>query len=193
MCSLDQLPLGWERVRVTYNTSRGQKEAVEFLSTQRQEFYLHEPLVQTAVKCALLFSLGNPAYFLCYTAMQCIRLITVPVYNASLTALGKELWHLIKLPLYFLGMQVSALYGIINPLEGRALLAEWERALHDGKTRSQAAQRHVNLSEIDPLAQMFLKEEPEWAGFIAFCMQPLGRLSDPRVIHVECLPRHPIA
>ncbi len=171
---LEPLPDKWANVEVTFNCRQGKEwSRIQIMDLQSGDLYLHEPVSITAIKCFGLFLLVNPLYFLFYTATCLIRLPLVPIVNCSISALFKELWHIVKIPFFFIGMELAALYGVFNPLTGRAYFAKMESLLHDGKTKRQARQ-HVKETERAPLLEDFLAENPKMVPFVGVCMQSVG-------------------
>lgn len=187
---LEQLNPPWENVHVYCRNSKGVAlKLVEILNIESKFLYRQEPLLVTAIKCANLFFFGNILYFIAYTSVQVTRLFTVPLANRAPFLFLNELWHLVKVPIYFLGIQIAAAYGMICPLEGRELIASLETDLHNGKTRKEARQYQEKepFSDFQDFSDLFCEENPKTAFFLAYCMQPLGRSDNP-VIRLETIP-----
>lgn len=146
--------------------------------------YLHEPMSMIAFKCFALFSVGLPVYFLVYTAYQFIRTPIVTVVNLSPTALLKQIWNIARIPIYFVGLEWAAFFGIFDPLVGRALFGQIEGAFHEkGLHESfQYQKEDPTLKDLCILSMTNL--EPPYATFAGVCMQPIGRTDDPHVVSV---------
>ncbi len=170
---LETLPTGWVNAKVTLDSTRSRWEILN-LTTQLR--YRQEPLLTIAIKCALLFLIGLPLYFLSYSFMELVRLPLVPIVNCSPSAFIREAWKIIQLPSLFLFMELSALYGIFDPLNGREALAKCEKVLHDGKTILDLEGRDKrSRGALEQIQDLFFTAEPKTAFFIAPCMQPLLR------------------
>lgn len=181
---LEALPSGWSNAWIKFKpTGEEERKRIEIIELDSSVRYPQEPLVMISCKCLGLFLVANPAYFLVYTTLQLTRLVVVPIVNCSPLAIFKEAWKIVKIPLLFIGMQFGALYGIFCPLQGRALFARCESALYN-KTRRKAEQyRKEPRPSSEFLHEAIFKEEPDRAFFIAFCMQPIGHLSDEHITH----------
>lgn len=212
-----QLPGGWQNVHVVFQRSNGVTRSwrYEILNSSTLDRYRHEPLIIIATKCFGLFLIVQPVYFLMYSMLHFIRLFLVPIVNLSPLAFFKEAWKIVQIPFLYIGMEFAALYGIVCPLEGRALLGKLELALHNGIsdlllytesgkalwidlfgeealqkriTRRQAVQyERTARSFIEYVKEAFFEEDPQHALFMGFCMQPLGNRNDPHLISVEPL------
>ncbi len=185
---IESLPSGWDNAQVFFRSRNGvdERRRIEILDLETNERYPQEPLVMIAFKCLGLFLFVNTAYFVFYTIVQFARLFIVPVVNLSRLAFFKEAQQVVKIPFFYIEMQFAALYGVFKPLEGRAYFAKLESDLHWGKTRKEAEQYRKEEHSIFELAKdAFCNEDPETALFVAFCMQPLGRVDDPHIIRFE--------
>ncbi len=186
---LEVLPKGWTNAEVTYLSQGKENTRIEILDMKGNRYW-QEPMFVIAIKCFLLFFVGLPGYFLVYTAVHLIRLPIVTLWNGSPTALFKQIWAIVRIPFYLIGLECAALYGIFKPLDGRALFGEIESSLHDGKTVRDAAQHEKNAP---PVLKMCLKmcwdtlskKVDPYAFFIGFCMQPYGKVTDPHIISVR--------
>lgn len=184
---LENLPDGWKNARVYFRRHDDSIETrFEIINLESGKRYLHEPLLVISYKCLGLFLLVNPLYFLFYTIVQLARIPLVPILNISISAVFKEIWHLVKIPFFLVGMQFAALYGIFSPLEGRTYFATLESDLHDGKTRNEALQKVKGKLSFGSVFYGALSEEtPSKAIFIGFCMQPLGTCLDRHIDQIE--------
>jgi len=168
MTAVEDLGAGW-----AYETMvRGAEEKVVIVDLATHLRYVSEPMFVIAVKCALLFSVGLPIYFLCYTVFHLIRLPVVTLANFSLKAFAKQLWKIVRIPFYFIALELASFYGVFKPLEGRALFAGLENWLHDQKGRS------AQIKDKEPSCSRHLMvEDDSTTVFIGFCMQPVCQSS----------------
>lgn len=188
---LENLPHGWQNIQVVFRRSNGAAESrrFEILELSTGTRYSQEPLKMIATKCFGLFLLVQPVYFLFYLVMHLIRLPLVPIVNLSPFAFFKEAWKIVQIPFLFLAMEFAALYGIVRPLEGRALLGACEQILHDGKGRREALQyERTERPFFEYVKEALLGEDPQHAFFAGFCMQSLGKINDPHLLLVDRLP-----
>jgi hypothetical protein len=81
-------------------------------------------------------------------------------------------------------MEMAALYGIFQPLEGRVLFAEWEAELHQ-----KTVHDHIWCDDWGNPIERLLKNPEEQVCFIAPCMQPTGLITDAHVRNVRFLPQ----
>lgn len=174
------LPVGWEVADVYFRRTNGHIERrAEILHTGR---YRSEPLNEIAFKCGALFFLVLPAYFIAYTAFHLIRLPIVTLANFSLKACIEQIRTLVRIPFYWIGLEMAALIGIFKPLEGRALFGSLEKDLHDGKKFQKATDFNTSLKFC---WEMFSKKDVPYAFFMAPCMQQWGATKDPHIIFVR--------
>lgn len=193
---VEELPPGWATAEVTFRhadgklTHRYEILDVRFKDEHRTR-YAHEPMNMIAFKCFGLFLLGLPIYFLIYTAFQFVRTPIVSVLNLSPTAFLKQIWAIARIPMYFIGLEYAAFYGIFNPLEGRAFFAMLERAFHDGKGLHESVQYQQDMT-FKELCWSSLKEPNYRSAFFAgVCMQPIGKTNDPHIIAVKPVQKGP--
>lgn len=191
----EKLPLGWVTAEVTYKHRDGALSSrYEMLDVRRDPMkkatrYLHRSMHEIAVTCSTLFFIGLPLYFLVYTAFQFVRTPIVSIVNLSGKAFLKQIWAIARIPIYFIGLECAALYGICNPLEGRAFFGVLESALHDGKGRRDAIQYQKGNFLQSSLTELDCKT----ACFVGFCLQPIGKMDDPHIIIDEAHPSLPTA
>jgi hypothetical protein len=188
---LERLPDGWRNAEVVIRRSNGVSvtRRIEILELSTMTRYPQEPLIRIAVKCFGLFLIVQPLYFFIYTIVHFFRLFLVPIVNFSPFALFKEAWKIVQIPFFYTGMEFAALYGIVSPLEGRAVLNYLEQGLHDGKGRREAVQyERVERSYLEYFQEALFEEDPQHAFFVGFCMQSLGSRNDDHVISADPLP-----
>lgn len=112
--------------------------------TSTERLYLNESKNVIRTKCALL-ALGTPIIqpvaLIFNVAFRFIKLISFShfwapskaqpySFKARLAEAGKDLLRIVAAPLALIGLLASALYGIINPHDGRKLYATLERAFY---------------------------------------------------------------
>jgi hypothetical protein len=169
---VESLPSGWANVWVTpQDPAKGAR--IEIVHLESGNFYLHEPMQITANKCLALFLIGLPLYFFLYTTYHMIRLPLATLWNLDFPFLAKQIGNLVSIPFYWIAMEAAALYGVFYPLEGRALFAQIESSLHDGKKRSDSEQYLGSRnSPVESLGESFFSTQDRPPLFIAFCFQP---------------------
>lgn len=178
---LEALPDQWVNARVSKESRRPR---IEILDPQHRTRYRQEPLAIIAWKCAMLL-VGTPFYCLAYTAIHLIRLPIVALSTLSPLTVAKQVWKIARTPFYGIALWFSALYGVVKPLEGRALFGKWEKKLHDGKGLHQSLQKSdLPLSQV--LWETFAGSEIHASLFLGFCMQPIGEVTPE--IQVKILP-----
>ena len=188
----ERLPSGWVYADVSFmRKSTGQIEKrIEIIDLRKETLksgalrYLQEPMQVIAVKCAGLFVLLTP-YFFAYAAFQLIRLPVATLIQLSPSVFCRQIWKIVQIPFYFVALEFSALYGIFKPLEGRAWFGFWESCLHDGKNRSAAIRYEKTFHSFSDLLWLGWKELSSERTleslFLAFCMQPIGKSTDPHL------------
>ena len=185
---LEVLPNGWANVRVAFSHKDGRVERrIEIMELFSGVRYLQEPMAMVAFKCLGLFLAVLPAYFIVYTLVHLIRLPLATLVNLSPTTFFKQIWKIARIPFYFIALEYAALYGAFNPMEGRALFGKYESDLHDGKTRREAEQ-YKKESEASTVWDAIASIDNKTSFFIGYCMQPIGKTSDPHIISHEVLP-----
>lgn len=177
---IQSLPEGWANAKVAVTHTDGRVEhRIEIIDTHTQLRYMNEPLLLISAKCVALFLLVLPSYFLFYTAFHLIRLPVVTLVNLSPTALLVQIWKIARIPIFLIGLECAALYGLLNPLEGRALFGIIESMLHDGKNLRHA-ERDLGISPKVVWENLSAKEN-KTSLFVGLCMQPIGKTTDPHI------------
>lgn len=178
------------------------------------ELYKDEQWLESANKCFLI-ALGNPLLSAAkilwkalkspfeITAVACDRLSRVrdlwsdghvgrgliSLFYATYKIGGTLcscLFDIVKIPLFSLGIELGALYGIVKPYHGRKIVAMVEHAMQKGIPykgdciRGKDAKLNPDLYEIYDFH--FHSERPL---YLAYCFQVRGNIKDPRVILVE--------
>lgn len=184
---VEKLPKGWETSEVVFRHANGAESSprYEIIHIETQNRYLHEPMRTTACKCLALFLVGLPLYFLTYTAYQLIRTPIVSLVHLSPTAFLNQIWAIARIPLYFIGLEFAALYGIFYPIAARALFAEVESQFHDGKGLHQSIQYQKEISCKSCCCNSLIDRDYSFAWFAGVCMQPIGKTTDPHIISVR--------
>jgi hypothetical protein len=176
---------------------------VEFtLDTHTGKVYRSEPQWVVAIKCAEI-ALGTIVYVLGAMAWNTVKIAVDIVLLArkiiskvsSEIALGRSgaachiviqavIWKLprsvvedirriVSAPIFGLGVELAALYGIFSPYEGRELIAKIEYAWHDGKTFRDDVRNH-NRRWTCSLKDLF----QERVLFLGWCFQVRGTIKD---------------
>jgi hypothetical protein len=185
---LEVLPDGWANAKVFFSHRDGRVEKrIEILRLSDGSRYSQEPLAMIAAKCFGLFAALLPCYMAVYTLFHLIRLPVATLLNLSPSTFCKQIWKIVRIPFYFIALECAALYGVFNPLEGRALFGKFESVLHDGKTRREAEQ-YKKESEKGAYWSAIASIDNKSSFFAGFCMQPIGSTTDPHIISYEVLP-----
>lgn len=180
---LEPLPKGWGYFERVKSDGKIQYEVIDlrFKDVGRIR-YKHEPMKMIAVKCFLLYIAGLSLYFLAYTAIHLVRMPIVTIVHCSPQIFVEQLWALVKIPLYFLALEFAALYGIVRPLEGRALFSGIEACLHGSKKDRWTDVRMADLpSNSEILRDTLCEKENHYSLFAGVCFQSLGRTDDQRI------------
>jgi hypothetical protein len=188
---VEKLPPGWAtadvKIRHANGTETHRYEVLDlrFDSTiDHATRYLHEPMSMIAFKCFALFLVGLPIYFLVYAAYQFIRTPIVTLVNLSPIAFLKQIWNIGRIPIYFVGLEYAAFYGIFNPLEGRALFGRIEGAFHEKGLHESLQHRKDDPTLKELCIDSMITLEYPYATFAGVCMQPIGKTDDPHVVSV---------
>ena len=190
--SLEKLPAGWANAEVAFTRSNGtldkRTEILDFRADEKNPTrYLHEPMVMIAFKCFELALVGFPLYFAVYSMIHLIRLPIVTFVSLSPQAFFKQLWTLVRIPFYAIACEFAAIYGIFRPLEGRALVGYYEGELHEKTRRDSYQYGKDNRSSSTVCWETFSLENDPHTFFAAFCMQPIGKITDPNVVRHRIL------
>lgn len=125
------LPTTWANAEVTILGKRSnEKKRLEIIDLRTGTRYRHEPMNMTACKCALLW-LAVPLYGIAFFFVHLIRTPIEAIRNRSLSVLTEGISKIVKAPFYILAMELSAIYGVFKPLEGRKHFAYYENKLHN--------------------------------------------------------------
>ena len=98
---------------------------------------------------------------------------------------GERLFEIIKAPIFGLGVELAALYGIFKPYHGRKFVAMIENAWQNGASYKNDVRNIPECSNNSP-CEMFNRP-----CYLAYCFQVRGDVNDPRitVIRRELLSR----
>ncbi|MES2274019.1 MAG: hypothetical protein V4487_07490 [Chlamydiota bacterium] len=201
---IERLPKGWVTARVHFRHRDGRADSyIEIVHLKNNNRFLHEPMLLTSLKCAGLIFL-SAVYFGAYEIFHLVRtpLTAINVIGTSFANLVcspnwknvKQLlvdvawtapkcifigiWTLVRAPFYCIGMMFSALFGIFKPLEGRELLGEVEAAWHQKTIREDL----MHLEDDNWIWPAFADKDFRYTSFIAVCMQPHGKTTDPHIL-----------
>ena len=210
---IEELPLGWDTARVTYKTKEGLvKTSIQIIDHRKDPplQFRHDSMRLISIKCALLV-LGIPLLALMTTFVYGLRAMTLVIttFGRLVCALTQARnWGDVKrisfrmltdLPsilcqtsletirlmgLAFI-MEIYCLYGILCPLQGRALAGQVERDMR-GSDRS-----HSLLTVSDwqtALKDFFTNKDSKYCQYWAICFQPIAPavVKDP-VLKIEPL------
>lgn len=73
-------------------------------------------------------------------------------------------------PLFWVGVELGAIVGLLSPNDGREIVAKVERAWHRGATREDDLRHRTHVKEVPSLLHH------TW--FLAYCFQPRGNLHE---------------
>lgn len=218
---VEKLPDGWMTARVTYRHHDGRLDnRLEVIHIKTNTRYWHDPLVGIATKCALLAFAGIFFYSLGYMGWNAIRIPTTAIseivlgfknastaegllakwkfaaggFSNSLSALVSGVWTLARAPIFLLGMWFTAIYGIVKPLGGRIAFGVIEQKLHQKTARQDyIVNRPDGMTDSDLLIRALKEKDFEGTNFLAYCMQPWGKTTDPHIVAVEEVHPAPLA
>lgn len=175
--------------------------------------YLDEPGYIVSFKCALialgmpLYTTGKMAWHLFKTPIEitAIAIDTIVRVGQLLVrqrlqegatemrrglfqiadTFGTGLFEIIKAPLFGLGMELAALYGIFKPHHGRKFEAMVESAWQKGASYKDDF-RNIPPRENETCWEAFMKDIKEARPFyLAHCFQVRGNTAEPRVIVIR--------
>ena len=173
------------------------------LNTHTGDLYVDDSMLTVAVKCVLV-ALVSPVFAVArmwwYGAKALI--VTGTVACKAIPLLGEAIkerdgkkavasWKEVKTipskvgtciakvvaaPLYFIAMELGAMYGIFDPFNGREIVAHVEQHMNGGVSRKYDV-RHADIEESLPLFKriqdLYTKSQ---AFYLAYCFQPKGNL-----------------
>ncbi len=168
---LESLPNGW------MNRRNLVKNRLEIVSQNDRLRYQQEPMSLIAFKCMGLFLFVLPFYMTIYTILHLIRLPVISYVHRSISLSMKQVIAIVRIPFYWLALQFSALLGIFRPLEGRAWFAHFEKRLHGGVERRDAANFYDRLDVVEECKKTLANENEPAPFYAAICFQPYGKLS----------------
>ncbi|HSX25399.1 MAG TPA: hypothetical protein VLE89_00140 [Chlamydiales bacterium] len=178
----EELPPGWKKALVTFtHTDDFEDKRIEVIHPDGETRYQDEPMHTTAQKCALLV-LGIPFYFIAYVALHLARIPLVAIATIFVSirevpkSIAMNIWAIVRAPFYLIAMEFAAIYGVFKP-EARVLIGNYEAALHKGKTRRD----DINHYKETNLLRALVEKDFPYTLFLAYCMQPLGKLTDPNI------------
>lgn len=92
----------------------------------------------------------------------------------------KDLWRIVRTPLFALGLMGAAFYGMFSPLEGRKWMARIELEWHEGydyhfDPRSRRSDTECKNSTLEQDIQR-LADEEFW--YLGYCMQKRGNIDE---------------
>lgn len=203
----EPLPPGWQRAALQIE---GHGQIIRIVDLDTKLCYLDEPLALIAGKSALLFTLlpMATASLMGYQLFRSVFLVLTylnhgiaesveqgnrepalrGLYEAAMSV-AEATFRVLKAPFYCVAMQVSALVAIFWPLQGRAWVASIEKAWRGFETQKDDIFRYATPEETDQACTALLTDRNARYLFIfAYCFQPSGTTTDPRVRRVTPLP-----
>lgn len=154
--TVETLPDGWKTIAVDVENDKGKISTYyDQLDLKTGQRYWHEPMLTTALKCALLIVV-IPIYLFAYVAWHVIRapiaatIVPIRALNTFLRQpskdhlrsiglalvweapknLGKSVWDIVKAPFYAIAMEFAALCGVFSPTKMRVWVGEIEKQWH---------------------------------------------------------------
>jgi hypothetical protein len=114
------------------------------------EYYLDEPVYVVRFKCVLLSVIGVSLYIFSQMVQHALRIPLAGLYHLSLNIVADEIYEIARAPLYWIGLESAALYGIMYPYEGRAWFASIERDYHGRRSQKCFNYCSLDLCDVDP-------------------------------------------
>lgn len=177
------------------------------------QIYLDEESYVVATKCALI-ALGMPFYTLgtmCWQTLRTVVSVSATVFETvskmadhlslcrgfqaalvlragvlhSANTLGTGLYEIIKAPLFALGCELAALYGIFKPYHGRKFEAMIENAWQHGANFKEDFRKIPPDAQGDCFSECRKDVADTQAYYLAHCFQPRGNTSDARITVVK--------
>ncbi len=169
----------WLLAEVEYH-----KGFVEYVAVDNRDaaklMYLPDKVQDIAAKCFLIL-MGLPLYSAVIAAAHAVRCVTLVSANLlkrdlpeAWFSLAQEVCFLVKTPLYVLAVECAALCGLVFPLPMRPVIATLEREW-SGVERKDDVRKLVKTDQQRP---WWTDRSAKMHGFLAFCFQPIGSLSD---------------
>ncbi len=180
---------------------------------QTGAMYLDEPHYVTSVKCALiafaniLYTSGKVVWYAVRAPIVIAAVAAEAISKAakefsmgrcleSATELKKgwtkscdlgveSLFEIIKCPIFGLGVELSAIYGIFRPYFGRKFVGKLENAWLGGISYKQSFNR-IPAREGETCLEAFSKDiQSSHPYYLAQCFQVRGNVNDPRIIVIK--------
>lgn len=189
----EALPAGWANAKVIFRHRNGQEESrIEIVDLKTKTRYFHEPMRLTALKCFELFVFTG-VYLAAYLAFHVVRTFCMALETASRTrsllsttaACLEGIWAVVRAPFYALKIEFAALYGIFQPLEGKAAIGQIEQDWHQKSRQSDLGQTVREMPFEVLCLNAFTDAKFPYTFFLASCMQPIGPLSDSHIARYE--------
>ncbi len=182
------------------------------------EMYLDEPGYVVAVKCALI-GLGMPFHVLGKMVWQTLKtpLEIGLIASFTLAKAGKQLvlgeckkaaiharegfleadyvlscgiFDIVKAPIFGLGCQIAAIYGILKPFHGRAAAGKCANALQNGVSFKEESCAYPNFSQLVSWQEFKSYFHNLQFSYLAPCFQVRGNVGNPRIIVVRREPEY---
>jgi hypothetical protein len=142
------------------------------------DLYWADSRCVVAAKC-LAIQFFNPLYTL---GKMTWHLGHLPVAALKGRALSWDLWQLVRSPLYGVAVQLTALYGILCPYEGRKREAQVEFAWQGGVSYREDFRKTKYPKEVSGWEACWRGAHDAQAFYLAYCFQVRGNLRDPHII-----------
>lgn len=208
--SIERLPDGWEirKVWIRYSGKPIQSR-FEIIDKATGFRYLHEPLNHISQKCLAVF-FGGHLYGFGYILWHFLRAPLVALniafravreailrpgthpiqrlFNSLFwkapVALIQNMIGAVRAPFYVFAIVLSGLYGCFNPLQGRVMIAQIEQSWHHRERRDDIV-HFEDETLLQKIWRGFTEPDNKRTRFLAYCMQPWGRLTDANVVKTE--------
>lgn len=179
------------------------------------DLYKNDSVNIVAMKCLMvvlatpIYTMGKICWYLCQTTIDVSAIVLDTLYKVGQEivygrlnessvemrhefsqlsdAIGDGLFEIVKAPIFALGVELVALYGILKPYHGRKFEALIENAWQKGVS-SKNDLRNIPQKEncVEDLLQGIRDSRPL---YLAYCFQVRGNLSNPscRLISQESI------
>ncbi len=213
----DKTDESFRRVRIQKKDEAGNiktYESIEDIKTGA--LYLDEPFYVTSIKCALiafaniLNTFGKMIWYTIRAPIAISAVAAESIANAakefamgrcleSSTELKKglirswelgveSLFEIVKCPIFGLGVELGAIYGIFRPNFGRKIVGKLEHAWLNGISYKQSFNR-IPPRDGENCLEAFSKDiQSTHPFYLAQCFQVRGNVNDPHIIVVNRFP-----
>lgn len=178
------------------------------IDLKTRNYYSDEPDYILAVKCYLvaivtpIYTMGKIAWHTCKMPIEITKIASATLLRASLYSLKCQyrftaiviqhgcwkifdslsigLFEIIKAPLFGVGLELAALYGICKPYHGRKFVANIDRAWQRGYSFREDMRRIIRPGDSSMTTASSLCDRSN-PFFLAYCFQPRGNIFRERI------------